>query len=165
MNLHGTFLLRIPVQSIERIERIIQTVASMHNDITITFGNFFLSKVERIRYKGIYCIGVELISPELSTMRTECAGQLCDETIPKDKVRGYPGAGHISLAYVTASWKGEAEKLVEMQNEMFGSPTFPLTEISVRENETGFQHVVSLKNPTNSQEELISVQSQDDIHR
>lgn len=165
MNLHSTFLLKIPAQSIETIECVIQTAASKHNDITITFGDFFLSKVERIKDKEIYCVGVKLISPELSTVRTECASQLCDETLPEDAVRGYPGAGHISLAYFTASWRGEAEKLVEMLKETFGSPTFPLTEISVRVNETGKQRVISLKNPTNSQGELISVESQDDIHR
>lgn len=164
MDLHSTFLLKIPgSQSIEKIRHVIQN-ASMHNDITVTFGDLFLSKVERIKEDEIYCVGIELISSELSAVRTECANQLCDESIPEDKVRGHPGAGHISLAYVTASWKGKAEKFVEMKKNMFRSQTFLLSEISVKENKTGMQHAITLINPTNSQGELISVESKVEMH-
>lgn len=143
-DLHVTFTRRIDGSTDkEVIKRVVKEEASIYSKapIKLTFDELYVGRVNRIEHSEVHCIGISLSSPELDTFRSAVSSKLDELGYRADK--GYPGAGHISMAYFPSWRKDTYEARVGPLKDSFLNVSFELTEVEIR-NPDGSSEKISL---------------------
>ena len=93
--------------------------------ILIELDELFVSRLDRVKDRVVYAMGISVRSDQLNALRRSCASQL-------DAVKGYEGAGHISLCYVDGRFREQAEQFVSWHQHDFRGSRFELRTITLR---------------------------------
>lgn len=110
--LHTTLVLNMDGEDhFARLKRIARETA-----IELSVRELFLTKVERIWRAEVYCLGVGLASESIRSLKDAWLKEEFSEVVRKKHVP-YLTEGHISLAYIKAECKSDAEAFMAEHEE------------------------------------------------
>lgn len=96
-----------------------------HEDLRLIFGELFLQRVNRIKDKAVFCIGVAMTSESFGHFR-----RLCADAVRGDQ--GHVGCGHISLLYVEECHLSTAQRYLETHKRDLCGMSFEVKSITLR---------------------------------
>eukprot|EP01059_Diplonema_ambulator_P018160 TRINITY_DN30359_c0_g1_i1.p1 TRINITY_DN30359_c0_g1~~TRINITY_DN30359_c0_g1_i1.p1 ORF type:complete len:233 (+),score=29.15 TRINITY_DN30359_c0_g1_i1:69-701(+) len=100
-DLHVSVLLRVPNMHGEAVKEA-TAVASVTEPVAYKLSPPVVTQCDRIKDRPVICITTSVSSPDLEAFRTRCFTAF-------ECYTRYPGAGHITIAYLKAECKDEIE--------------------------------------------------------
>ncbi|KAJ9471335.1 hypothetical protein DIPPA_11147 [Diplonema papillatum] len=107
-DLHVTLLLKVPNHYNEAISGL-RKAAESHPKVEYTIAPPEVSACSRIKTAEVICVSCSVVSPHVESLRSHCMRAV-------ESYCRYPGAGHLTLAYVHKRFEEPLNRLVEEIN-------------------------------------------------